>query len=207
MNILPRNGIFEKTSLPYQSEELQPVISKETLQYHYGKHLETYLNNLNALLGDSEFKNESLETIVQNSIGALFNNASQVLNHVLYFTQFQKTSTENKAKGYLKKAIEKQFNSFENFQNIFEKQGFSLFGSGWVWLSSDDSGNLIISQEENAKNPITKNLNPILTFDVWEHAYYIDFRNNRAEHLKSLWQIINWDLLELRYTEKHRYHF
>ena len=147
------------------------------------------------------------ETIVQNSNGALFNNASQVLNHVLYFTQFQKPSAENKPQGYLKKAIEKAFNSFENFKNIFEKQGISLFGSGWVWLSSDDSGNLIISQEENAKNPITKNLNPILTFDVWEHAYYIDFRNNRAEHLKSLWQIINWDLLELRYTEKHRYHF
>lgn len=206
MNTLPRNGIFEMPRLSYHLEDLAPIISKETLQVHYGKHLQTYLNNLNALLPESKFKRCTLEEIVQNSSGVLFNNAGQVLNHILYFTQFQKPQIQNHPHGRLKNAIEKQFGSFEKFQEIFEKQGISLFGSGWVWLSLDASNHLIISQESNAGNPITKNLHPIFTFDVWEHAYYIDYRNQRAEHLKALWQILDWECLEQRYTEKIHFH-
>lgn len=207
MNTLPRNGIFELPTLPYSYEDLTPVLSKETLQVHYGRHLQTYLNNLNNLIQNSKYELSTLEEIVQNSSGVLFNNAGQVLNHIYYFTQFQKPTKENVPHGILAKSIKKQFGDFEKFQQVFEKQGNSLFGSGWVWLSLDQSQNLIISQEPNAGNPLTKNLHPILAFDVWEHAYYIDYRNQRANHLKALWSILDWERLENRYTENIRFFF
>ncbi len=191
--------LFTLVALPYAPEALEPVISRETFEYHYGKHLQTYVDNLNKLVAGTEFEAMPLEQIVANAQGALFNNAGQVLNHNLYFTQFSPVKTDNHTpKGAILEAINRDFGSFEAFKAEFEQKGVSLFGSGWVWLAADKDGKLVITQESNADNPITKGLKPLLTMDVWEHAYYIDYRNRRAEHLKSLWQIINWDEVEKR---------
>ena len=191
--------IFTLVALPYAPEALEPVISRETIEYHYGKHLQTYVDNLNKLVAGTEFESMPLEQIVANAQGAIFNNAGQVLNHNLYFTQFSPVKTDNHTpKGAILEAINRDFGSFEAFKADFEQKGVSLFGSGWVWLAADKDGKLVITQESNAGNPVTKGLKPLLTMDVWEHAYYIDYRNRRAEHLKSLWQIINWDEVEKR---------
>ncbi len=191
--------IFTLVALPYAPEALEPVISRETIEYHYGKHLQTYVDNLNKLVAGTEFESMPLEQIVANAQGALFNNAGQVLNHNLYFTQFSPVKVDNHTpKGAILEAINRDFGSFEAFKAEFEQKGVSLFGSGWVWLAADKDGKLVITQESNAGNPVTKGLKPLLTMDVWEHAYYIDYRNRRAEHLKSLWQIINWDEVEKR---------
>lgn len=194
--------LFTLVALPYAPEALEPVISRETIEYHYGKHLQTYVDNLNRLVAGTEFESMPLEQIVANAQGALFNNAGQVLNHNLYFTQFSPVKTDNHTpKGAILEAINRDFGSFEAFKAEFEQKGVSLFGSGWVWLAADKDGKLVITQESNAGNPVTKGLKPLLTMDVWEHAYYIDYRNRRAEHLKSLWQIINWDEVEKRMGE------
>lgn len=191
--------LFTLVALPYAPEALEPVISRETIEYHYGKHLQTYVDNLNKLVAGTEFESMPLEQIVANAQGALFNNAGQVLNHNLYFTQFSPVKVDNHTpKGAILEAINRDFGSFEAFKAEFEQKGVSLFGSGWVWLAADKDGKLVITQESNAGNPVTKGLKPLLTMDVWEHAYYIDYRNRRAEHLKSLWQIINWDEVEKR---------
>lgn len=200
------NIIFSLIALPYAPNALEPVISRETIEYHYGKHLQTYVDNLNKLVAGTEFEAMSLEEIVANSQGAIFNNAGQILNHNLYFTQFKpyedsKFETIN-PKSEILKAIIRDFGSFEAFQAEFEQKGTTLFGSGWVWLAADKDGKLVITQEPNAGNPVTKGLKPLLTMDVWEHAYYIDYRNRRAAHLQSLWQIINWDEINRRYLEK-----
>ena len=141
--------------------------------------------------------------IVGKSEGGIFNNAGQILNHELYFTQFkpyQQAATENLPKGRLAEAIDRQFGSFAAFREEFQKKGATLFGSGWVWLSADKDGQLVVTQETNANNPLTKGLTPLLTFDVWEHAYYLDYQNRRPDHLAALWQIIDWDVIEQRYT-------
>ncbi len=192
-NYLQKNGKFELIQLPYEADALAPVISAETIGFHYGKHLQAYVNNLNNLLPGSGFEGLSLEEIVTKSEGGIFNNAGQILNHNLYFTQFKAPVKDNVPTGKIADAINAQFGSFEAFKAEFEKKGATLFGSGWVWLSSDKDGKLVITQETNAGNPLTKGLNPLLTFDVWEHAYYIDFQNRRPDYLSSLWQIINWD--------------
>ncbi len=192
-NYLQKNGKFELIQLPYNADALAPVISAETIGFHYGKHLQAYVNNLNNLLPGSGFEGLSLEEIVTKSEGGIFNNAGQILNHNLYFTQFKAPAKENVPTGKIADAINAQFGSFEAFKAEFEKKGATLFGSGWVWLSSDKDGKLVITQETNAGNPLTKGLNPLLTFDVWEHAYYIDFQNRRPDYLSSLWQIVNWD--------------
>ncbi len=194
--------LFTLVALPYAPEALEPVISRETIEYHYGKHLQTYVDNLNKLVAGTEFESMPLEQIVANAQGAIFNNAGQVLNHNLYFTQFSPVKTDNHTpKGAILEAINRDFGSLEAFKAEFEQKGVSLFGSGWVWLAADKDGKLVITQESNAGNPVTKGLKPLLTMDVWEHAYYIDYRNRRAEHLKSLWQIINWDEVEKRLGE------
>lgn len=191
--------LFTLVALPYAPEALEPVISRETIEYHYGKHLQTYVDNLNKLVAGTEFESMPLEQIVASAQGAIYNNAGQVLNHNLYFTQFSPVKTDNHTpKGAILEAINRDFGSFEAFKAEFEQKGVSLFGSGWVWLAADKDGKLVITQESNAGNPVTKGLKPLLTMDVWEHAYYIDYRNRRAEHLKSLWQIINWDEVEKR---------
>lgn len=197
-NYLQKNGKFELIQLPYNSDALAPVISAETIGFHYGKHLQAYVNNLNNLLPGSGFEGLSLEEIVTKSEGGIFNNAGQILNHNLYFTQFKAPVKDNVPTGKIADAINAQFCSLEAFKAEFEKKGATLFGSGWVWLSSDKDGKLVITQETNAGNPLTKGLNPLLTFDVWEHAYYIDFQNRRPDYLTSLWQIINWNEINNR---------
>lgn len=197
-NYLQKNGKFELIQLPYNADALAPVISAETIGFHYGKHLQAYVNNLNNLLPGSGFEGLSLEEIVTKSEGGIFNNAGQILNHNLYFTQFKAPVKDNVPTGKIVDAINAQFGSFEAFKAEFENKGATLFGSGWVWLSSDKDGKLVITQETNAGNPLTKGLNPLLTFDVWEHAYYIDFQNRRPDYLTSLWQIINWNEINNR---------
>ena len=200
------NIIFSLIALPYAPNALEPVISRETIEYHYGKHLQTYVDNLNKLVVGTEFESMPLEEIVANSQGAIFNNAGQILNHNLYFTQFKPYAIEQSAiindQLPIIKAIIRDLGSLEAFQAEFEQKGTTLFGSGWVWLAADKDGKLVITQEPNSGNPVTKGLKPLLTMDVWEHAYYIDYRNRRAAHLHSLWQIINWDEVNRRYLEK-----
>ena len=204
--------LFSLITLPYAPDALEPVISKETIEFHYGKHLQTYVDNLNKLIAGTEFEHMPLEEIVCKAQGGIFNNAGQILNHNLYFTQFKKvespevlTSTpinveSNAPSGALLDAINRDFGSFEDFKAAFEQKGVTLFGSGWVWLAADKDGKLVITQETNANNPITKGLKPLLTMDVWEHAYYIDYQNRRAAHLQALWQIINWEEIARRYA-------
>ena len=197
--------LFSLITLPYAPNALEPVISRETIEYHYGKHLQTYVDNLNKLVAGTEFESMPLEQIVAKSQGAIFNNAGQILNHNLYFTQFKHYDKEQSPitndQLPIIKAINRDFGSFDAFKAEFEQKGTTLFGSGWVWLAADKDGKLVITQESNAGNPVTKGLKPLLTMDVWEHAYYIDYRNRRAAHLQALWQIINWDEINRRYTE------
>ena len=194
---------FTLITLPYAPNALEPVISQETIEYHYGKHLQTYVDNLNKLVAGTEFESMPLEQIVAKSQGGIFNNAGQILNHNLYFLQFKPYDQRQTTNDQLPilEAINRDFGSFDAFKAEFEQKGTTLFGSGWVWLSADKDGKLVITQETNANNPVTKGLKPLLTMDVWEHAYYIDYRNRRAAHLQSLWQIINWDEINRRYTE------
>ena len=196
--------IFSLMTLPYAPEALEPVISRETIEFHHGKHLQTYVDNLNKLIAGTEYEHMTLEEIVANSQGGIFNNAGQILNHNLYFAQFApikelKNERVNELK--IMQAIIRDFGSFETFKAEFEQKGVTLFGSGWVWLAADKDGKLVITQEPNAGNPVTKGLKPLLTMDVWEHAYYIDYRNRRAAHLQALWQIINWEEIERRFLE------
>lgn len=193
-------GKFELMALPYAPEALEPVISRETIGFHHGKHLAAYVNNLNALLPDSGFENATLEEIVCKSNGGVLNNAGQILNHELYFAQFSGRPTKTEPTGALAKAIVRDFGSFEAFKEEFQKKGATLFGSGWVWLSADKDGKLVITQETNAANPVQKGLRPLLTFDVWEHAYYLDYQNRRPDHLAALWAIINWEVIGQRYV-------
>lgn len=189
---------FEKVALPYATDALEPVISKTTVELHYGKHHQAYVDNLNKLVVGTEFENADLETIVKKSDGAIFNNAGQTLNHNIYFTSF-KPNGGGEPKGKLADAITSQFGSFDKFKEEFNAAGASVFGSGWVWLAKDASGKLSIEKEANAGNPLTKGLTPILGFDVWEHSYYLDYQNRRADHLKEIWKIIDWEVVSNRY--------
>ena len=188
----------ELMPLPYAENELEPVISGKTLSFHHGKHLLAYVNNLNALLPGSGMEDLSIEEIVKKADGGILNNAGQVMNHNLYFKQFRKPQNDNAPAGKLGKLIQEQYGSFETFKDEFAKNGATLFGSGWVWLSIDKQGKLVITQEPNAGNPIQKGLTPLLTFDVWEHAYYLDYQNRRPDHIAALWQIVNWEEIESR---------
>ena len=190
---------FELMALPYAVEALEPVISKQTLEFHHGKHLAGYVNNLNGLLPGSGFEEASLEEIVCKANGGILNNAGQILNHELYFGQFCAPKAGNAPTGKLAEAITRDFGSFEAFKEEFQKAGATLFGSGWVWMSADKDGKLVITQEANAANPVQKGLKPLLTFDVWEHAYYLDYQNRRPDHLAALWQIIDWGVIEKRF--------
>ena len=190
--------MFELIKLPYQANELEPMISEETIGFHHGKHLQTYVNNLNNAIKGTPFENMALEDIVRTADGGVFNNAGQILNHNLYFLQFRPALPDNRPTGKIAQAIDAQFGSFEAFKEEFAKKGASLFGSGWVWLSADNDGKLVITQETNAGNPLQRGLKPLLTFDVWEHAYYIDYRNRRPDYMAALWQIINWDVVNER---------
>ena len=192
---------FQLMVLPYATEALEPVISKETIAFHHGKHLAGYVNNLNGLLEGSPLAGLPLEEIVLKAEDGMLNNAGQILNHELYFGQFNAPNADNKPIGKLAEAIARDFGAFEAFKEEFQKKGATLFGSGWVWLSADKDGKLVITQEPNAANPIQRGLKPLLTFDVWEHAYYLDYQNRRPDHLVALWQIVDWTVIEERYLK------
>ena len=193
-DIMPVNGQFAMVTLPY--EGLGEIISKETLSFHHGKHLKAYVDNLNKLLLGSGMENLPLTEVMRRSEGGLFNNAGQVLNHTMYFEQFGIAHQE--PAGKMKALLERDFGSVEAFKKEFEQKGATLFGSGWVWLSADKKGKLVITQQKNAENPVTLGLTPLLTFDVWEHAYYLDYQNRRADYLAALWQIVDWQVIESR---------
>ena len=192
--------MYNLIDLPFSPNALEPVISAQTLSFHHGKHLQAYVDNLNKLLPGSEYENLSLEEIVLKApAGAVFNNAGQILNHNLYFTQF--TPNPAPPAGTVVDQIEKQWGSIDAFKAAFEAKGTGLFGSGWVWLQSDAEGELSIGQYANADNPVAHGFKPLLTFDVWEHAYYLDYQNRRAAHLAALWQIVDWTVIEKRYAK------
>ena len=193
-DLMPINGLFEMPALPY--EALGTIISKETLSFHHGKHLKAYVDNLNKLLPGSGLENLPLSEVVRKSEGGMFNNAGQVLNHAMYFEQFSNTPKAMSPKFAV--LLERDFGSVEAFKKEFEQKGTTLFGSGWVWLSADAQGKLVITQQKNAENPVTRGLTPLLTFDVWEHAYYLDYQNRRADYLAALWQIVDWAIIENR---------
>ena len=191
---MPVNGQFAMMELPYG--DLGNVISAQTLSYHHGKHLKAYVDNLNKLLPGSGLEGLALQDVVRRSEGGLFNNAGQVLNHTLYFEQFSLKARSMSASFSV--LLERDFGSVEAFKKEFEQKGATLFGSGWVWLSVDCDGKLVITQQRNAENPVTAGLTPLLTFDVWEHAYYLDYQNRRADYLAALWQLVDWPVVEGR---------
>ena len=196
--------MFRLINLPYPIDALEPVISARTLEFHYGKHLQGYVDNLNKLIAGTAFESMSLEDIVRQSEGAVFNNAGQILNHNLYFTQFRPSTVISSVgeaeveKSIIIKQIINQWGSLDTFKNEFVSKGTTLFGSGWVWLQADASGTLSIAQYSGADNPVAHGLRPLLTFDVWEHAYYLDYQNRRAAHLEALWEIVDWGVVEER---------
>ena len=194
---------YEMPKLPYANNGLEPVISQATIDYHYGKHLQTYVNNLNSLVPGTEFEGKSVEEIVTSAPdGAIFNNAGQVLNHTLYFLQFTPKPSKHEPSGKLAEAINRDFGSFENFKKEFNAASVGLFGSGWAWLAEDKSGKLAIVTEQNAGNPMCHGMKPLMCFDVWEHAYYIDYRNRRADAVAALWDRIDWKVVADRYEKK-----
>ena len=191
--------MFTLINLPYADNALEPVISARTISFHHGKHLQAYVDNLNKLLPGTPWEGLTLDEIVKQSDGAVFNNAGQILNHNMYFTQFAPSPASPDQAGKLVKQIVKQWGTLDAFKDDFVAKGVGLFGSGWVWLAAAPDGSLAITQEPGAGNPRTRGLKPILTFDVWEHAYYLDFQNRRAAQLQALWPLVDWAVLESRY--------
>ncbi|MDY0202456.1 MAG: superoxide dismutase [Tenuifilaceae bacterium] len=189
---------FKLPELPYAKSDLAPVISEKTLEFHHGKHHQAYVNNLNNLIKGTKFENADLETIVKESDGGIFNNGAQVWNHTFYFEAFSK-SPQSEPKGKLAEAIEHDFGSFAKFKEAFSKAAATLFGSGWAWLVKDAYGHLEIVQESNAGNPLRNGLTPILTCDVWEHAYYLDYQNKRPDYIEAFWNLVDWAVVEKRF--------
>ncbi|HPT42557.1 MAG TPA: superoxide dismutase [Paludibacteraceae bacterium] len=189
---------FTLPELPYAHNALEPVISEETINYHYGKHHQTYVTNLNGLVPGTEFENADLETIVKKSSGPIFNNAAQIWNHDFYFLSLTPVKGTAPSENLLK-AIEAKFGSLDNFKTEFNKAAVTVFGSGWAWLVKTAEGGVDIVKESNAGNPMTSGLIPLLTFDVWEHAYYIDYRNRRADYVAALWELVDWDVVSARF--------
>ncbi len=189
---------FELPQLPYAHNALEPVISEKTISFHYGKHHLTYVNNLNGLVVGTQFENADLDTIVKSSDGPIFNNAAQIWNHNFYFLSLTPDKGSQPSEK-LAKAIDDAFGSLDNFKAEFNKAAITVFGSGWAWLVKDADGKLSITKESNAGNPMTHGLIPLLTFDVWEHAYYIDYQNRRADYVAALWDLIDWNVVSARY--------
>ena len=184
-------------TLPYAPNALEPVISEQTINFHYGKHLQNYVNTLNTLIQGTEFEGKSVEEIVKTAPdGPIFNNAGQTLNHTYYFLQFKSPIKGNEPTGKIAEALVRDFGSVENFKKEFTQAAATLFGSGWAWLSQDKDGKLVITKEANAGNPLRHGNNPLLGIDVWEHAYYLDYQNRRADHVAALWDIIDWKVVE-----------
>jgi Fe-Mn family superoxide dismutase len=182
---------FELPKLPYAMNALAPHISAETLEFHYGKHHAAYVTNLNKLVVGTEFVDSSLENIIRKSSGAIFNNAAQIWNHTFYWNCLSPKGG-GEPKGVLAEKITASFGSVSKFKEIFSEAALTLFGSGWAFLVQNKDGSLEITKEGNAGNPLTKDQTPLLTCDVWEHAYYIDFRNARAKYIETFWNLVNW---------------
>lgn len=188
---------FELPKLPYAIDALAPHISKETLEYHYGKHHQTYVNTLNTLIKGTEFENATLEEIILKSSGPMFNNAAQVWNHTFYWESL-KPQGGGAATGKIAEEINKKWGSFEAFQEAFDKCAVGTFGAGWAWLVKNADGSIDLVSTSNAATPLTAGQTPLLTCDVWEHAYYIDYRNSRPNYLENFWALINWDKVNER---------
>lgn len=195
---MPHAEVFTLIELPYATDALEPVISQQTIELHYGKHLKGYVDKLNALLKSSDYKGASLEDIVARADGSLFDNAGQTLNHNLYFTQFS-PQAQGLSNGKLYREICDKWGSEEAFRKAFTDAATEIFGSGWVWLAANRNGELSIEKMANGSNPIAEGLIPLLGFDVWEHAYYLDYQNRRRDHIEALWQIVDWPTIEERY--------
>ncbi|MEI6050763.1 MAG: superoxide dismutase [Bacteroidota bacterium] len=189
---------FELPKLPYKLNALIPYISEETLDYHYGKHHQAYVNNLNGLIPGTEFEKADLERIIKKAEGGIFNNAAQVWNHTFYFESFSPDGRKI-PQGAIADAIKGSFGSFDAFKEQFNKAAATLFGAGWVWVVKNEDNTLAILKESNAGNPLRIGLKPVMTCDVWEHAYYIDYRNKRPDYIKSFWEILDWDIIAKRY--------
>lgn len=196
--------LFELPPLPYKPDALEPKMSRRTLDIHHGKHHEAYVNNLNILVAGTKFEDADIETIIKVAEGPIFNNASQVWNHTFFFESL-KPGDEPILKGSFSKVIAGHFGSVQYFRETFNKAALSLFGSGWVWLLWNPKGTLEIIQESNAGNPLRKGLIPLLACDVWEHSYYLDYQNRRTDYLNAFWNLINWDIVEKRYTEARNF--
>ncbi len=189
---------FILEQLPYEKNALEPIISANTLEFHYGKHHQAYVNNLNNLIVGTEFENEKcLEEIIKKAKGGIFNNAAQVWNHTFYWNQFN-LNGEKQPKGELLKLINDSFGSFDEFKQKFSQASATLFGSGWSWLVKKADGTLAITQESNAGNPLVKGDLPLLTCDVWEHAYYLDYQNKRPDYIQKFWELVDWTNIEKR---------
>jgi Fe-Mn family superoxide dismutase len=191
----------ELPALPYEKNALEPVISQETIEYHYGKHHQTYVTNLNNLISDTEFEGQSLEETIKNSSGGIFNNAAQIWNHTFYWNCLRAPSENNAPGRELAAAIDKAFGSFDEFVSKFSSSAATNFGSGWTWLVRNEDGSVEILNTSNAGTALTEaGKTPLLTIDVWEHAYYIDYRNARPKYLEAIWQCINWDFVAENYA-------
>jgi superoxide dismutase, Fe-Mn family len=189
---------FELPQLPYEKSALEPFISEKTLEYHYGKHHKTYVDKTNELIQGTEFENASLEEIIKKAGGAIFNNAAQVWNHTFYFNQFNPEGQKD-PQGRLKEAIEAKFGAFDIFRDEFSKSAAGIFGSGWAWLVKNNNNELEIVQASNAVNPMREGKKPLLTCDVWEHAYYLDKQNARPKYIEDFWKIIDWKIIGERF--------
>ncbi len=188
---------FQLPALPYDKHALEPVISARTLEFHHGKHHQAYVNNLNNLVQGTKFENANLETIISEAEGGIFNNGAQVWNHTFYFEAFSK-DPKTAPEGDLLMLINKHFTSLSHFKEDFQKAAATLFGSGWAWLVIDKHENLQIVQTSNAGNPMRDGVHPLLTIDVWEHAYYLDYQNRRPDYIAEFWKIFNWEVVEHR---------
>jgi Fe-Mn family superoxide dismutase len=189
---------FELPRLSYAPDALQPYISKQTIDFHYGKHHQAYVNNLNNLVPGTKFENATLEQIIREAEGGIYNNGAQIWNHTFYFESFSPAGSREPA-GSLASAIISTYGSFSAFKELFSKSAITLFGSGWAWLVKKPDGNLEIVQELNAGNPLRQGLQPLLTCDVWEHAYYLDYQNKRPDYVQAFWNILDWDIVGNRF--------
>lgn len=187
--------------LPYALDALAPVMSADTLNYHYGKHLQTYLDNVNRMIEGTPFADMKLKDMITKAQGALYNNAAQAFNHIIFFKQL--TPTPTTISPLLTQALVARFGSVGAFKSEFSNAAATLFGSGWVWLALDANNVLQIVPEPNAGNPITRNMRPLMCIDVWEHAYYLDYQNRRGDYIKNFWNLVNWDYIEKRMQDKN----
>lgn len=194
-----KKSLFHLPELGYQLTDLAPMMSQQTLSYHYGKHFQTYVNNLNTLVNGTEFEGLTLDDIVRKAPdGPIANNAGQVLNHQLFFEQFRPEKNAKLPTGDLLFLIEQSFGRFDAMREQMDKAAKALFGSGWVWLAMNDEGKMQILSLPNADNPLRHGLKPILTIDLWEHAYYLDYQNSRVDYLDNFWLLLNWQVISKR---------